>query len=115
MNAFRSVPGWRRALLALCCGATLAPGLLAAEDPLVEALQCYERNQWPQAFAALSELADGGNAEAARIAALMWRYGRMLYGVEFQASASQVARWQALASAAATSQVADLQLPRSAP
>lgn len=61
------------------------------------ALVAYERDQWPEAYAALSALADGGHPEAARMALQMRKYGTALYGREFVASAGQVAlrkrRW----------------------
>ena len=58
------------------------------------ALVAYERNHWPEAYAALSALADNGHPEAARMAHQMQRYGLALYGREFVASASQVALWK---------------------
>lgn len=58
------------------------------------ALVAYERNHWPEAYAALSALADGGHPEAARMALQMRQYGPALYGREFVASASQVALWK---------------------
>ena len=58
------------------------------------ALVAYERNHWPEAYAALSALADSGHPEAARMAHQMQRYGLVLYGREFVASASQVALWK---------------------
>jgi hypothetical protein len=57
------------------------------------AMQMYERNQWPQAYAALARLADLGHAEAARIALQMWQWGPVLYRTEFAASAERRARW----------------------
>jgi|GEM_PF-1703177 len=57
------------------------------------ALVEYERNHWPQAFAALSALADRGHTEAARMALQMWRYGPALYGREFVATSRQVEAW----------------------
>ena len=57
------------------------------------ALVEYERNHWPQAFAALSALADRGHPEAARMALQMWRYGPALYRLEFLATSRQVETW----------------------
>jgi len=57
------------------------------------ALVAYERNHWPEAYAGLSALADGGHPEAARMALQMRRYGPALYGREFFASAGQLEQW----------------------
>lgn len=54
----------------------------------------YERNHWPEAYAALSALADSGHTEGARMALQMRQYGLALYGREFVASAGQVAQWK---------------------
>jgi hypothetical protein len=58
----------------------------------------YERGHWPEAFAAFATLADLGEAEAARIAVLMWRFGPALYRTEFSASPDQIQRWVRLAA-----------------
>lgn len=57
------------------------------------ALDDYEANRWPQAYAALARLADAGHGDAARIALLMLRHGRPLYGMDFIASAQQRQHW----------------------
>jgi hypothetical protein len=56
----------------------------------------YERNHWPEAYAALVRLADRGHPQAARIALQMWRYGPALYRTAFAASAVQFERWTRL-------------------
>ena len=58
----------------------------------------YERNHWPQAYAAFAALADRGHGEAARIALQMARHGPKLYGTSFAASDGQRQRWAALAA-----------------
>ena len=58
------------------------------------ALLAYERNHWPEAYAALSALADNGHPEAARMALQMRQYGPALYGRWFVASAGRVAMWK---------------------
>ena len=78
------------AALALCSVAhsslaQSAPAAPAASE-FEAALAEYERNHWPQAYEALTRLADQGHPEAARIALLMRRYGPALYGREFSAS-----------------------------
>lgn len=65
------------------------------------ALEEYEANRWPQAYAALARLADGGHADAARIALLMQRHGRSLYGMDFMARAQQRQHWAHTAGAQA--------------
>lgn len=72
--------------------ATPVANVVAAESTKLryaEALQAYERNQWPQAFAAFMELANQGNADAARVAILMHLHGPRLYGQHFALTASQ--------------------------
>lgn len=63
----------------------------------------YERNSWQAAFGTLAQLADGGHAEAARIALLMVRYGPALYGQEFGVDRVRMASWGDLASRAGMS------------
>ena len=65
------------------------------------ALDEYEANRWPQAYAALARLADGSHADAARIALLILRHGRPLYGMDFTASAQQRQHWAQAAGALA--------------
>lgn len=65
----------------------------AAETAFTQAMAHYEQSHWPQAFEALSALADQGHGEAQRIALLMWRHGPQLYGLRLQASAEQRQRW----------------------
>ncbi len=82
------------ALLAL---STAAPP--ATAQPLDEAaafegaLLEYERNHWPQAWQALSALADRGHPEAARIALQMWAHGPRLYGTTFAPTPVQLSLW----------------------
>lgn len=90
---------WRRALAAGCMLLTLAAAgdlhAQTADTPqaFLAAMQDYENNHWPQAYAPMARLADDGNAEAARIALQMWLHGRRLYGIEFEASVAQVQLW----------------------
>ena len=96
-------------LLALALACSLAPTLAcaqgaspsasahadtkAADAAFAQAMAHYEQNHWPQAFEALSTLADQGHGDAQRIALLMWRHGPQLYGLRLQASAEQRQRW----------------------
>jgi len=85
--------------LALACSLapTLALSQTAAADPAASrfaaAMQHYETNHWPQAYAAMAALADQGHPEAQRVALLMWHHGRALYGTSFSATAAQRQRW----------------------
>ena len=69
----------------------------AADAPAMRyrsAMAAYETRQWPQAFEALSDLADAGNPAAARVAEMMVRQGPALFGQRFDVSAERVARWE---------------------
>lgn len=81
------------AALALCSAAQSSLAQAVPETPAARefeaALAEYERNHWPQAYEALTRLADEGHPEAARIALLMRRYGPALYGREFGAPVRQ--------------------------
>ncbi len=69
----------------------------AADDPpptMQSALQAYERNHWPEAYAAFARLADQGQPEAARVALQMWTWGPRLYGRRFEASERQLRQWR---------------------
>ena len=67
----------------------------------------YERNHWPQAYAAFAALADRGHGDAARIALQMARHGPALYGSSFSASDGQRKRWAALAACAGELAIAE--------
>lgn len=80
-------------------------GTAASAQPLAEtagavafdaAQAAYQRNHWPEAFAAFVALADVGHPEAARIALQMYHYGPALYGSRFHASPAQSQRWAAI-------------------
>ena len=63
---------------------------------LEQARADYEDGRYRQAFDAFTRLADHGDAEAARLAILMARYGSRLYGEEFVVTASQSRQWAIL-------------------
>ena len=48
-----------------------------------DALLAYERNHWPEAYAAFTALADSGRVQSARVAAQLHRSGPRLYGMRF--------------------------------
>ena len=64
------------------------------DQKLQNAVEAYEKNYWVDAFTIYAYLADTGNAEAARIAYLMWRHGISLYKNEFNATPEQVENWR---------------------
>ncbi len=63
------------------------------DDRFETAMQLYDDCRYAAAYAQLAELADTGHAESARIALLMLRFGRSLYGTQWVASPQQVQRW----------------------
>lgn len=89
------------ATIALVCAVSLTAPALAADTALDQARQLYEDCKWPEAYAAFARLADAGDAEAARIAALMAAMGPALYGTHFPNTPLQIARWRAAAASLA--------------
>jgi hypothetical protein len=57
------------------------------------AMEAYEAQQWPQAYAQLSAAADAGDPAAARVATMMARQGPLLFGQRFDVSAERLQRW----------------------
>jgi len=57
------------------------------------AMQSYDAQQWPQAYAQLSAAADAGDASAARVATMMARQGPLLFGQHFDVSPERLQRW----------------------
>jgi hypothetical protein len=77
-------------LLSACDSTTFDEGT----DPNFRAAaRLYEDGHWEYAFKRFTALADDGHAPAAKLALLMLRYGRSLYGTGFEARPVQVARW----------------------
>jgi hypothetical protein len=60
------------------------------------AMAAYQAGRWSEAWVALSSLADQGDAEAARVAALMVRQGPLLFGQRFEASPERQVAWSRL-------------------
>ncbi len=83
----------------ICAGLLGAAALAAhaADVTFADAMEHYQRGQWPAAYGRFVALADRGDAEAARIAIMMLRYGAVLYGHSFGASQPQVDHWMNLA------------------
>jgi hypothetical protein len=57
------------------------------------AMEAYEAQQWPQAYAQLSAAADAGDPAAARVATMMARQGPLLFGQRFDVSPERLQRW----------------------
>jgi hypothetical protein len=57
------------------------------------AMESYEAQQWPQAYAQLSAAADAGDPAAARVATMMARQGPLLFGQRFDVSADRLELW----------------------
>lgn len=70
----------------------------ADDDGFVAAMQIYRDGHYPNAYGRLAVLAEGGHAEAARIALPMVRNGPQLYGSDWPASTHQIERRSELAS-----------------
>lgn len=67
----------------------------APVDTAFESAQAlYDKGDYTQAYGRFAELADAGHAEASRIAWLMNRHGRRLYGRAFEATPYQQLSWQ---------------------
>ena len=86
------------------------------------AMEAYEAQQWPQAYAQLSAAADAGDPAAARVATMMARQGPLLFGQHFDVSPERLQRWdQAMhgqrpgAGAAVTSRGTDARTAGSPP
>lgn len=73
------------------------PSLEARFDAAIEA---YRAGRYPVAYGQMVALAGEGHGEAARIALLMHRYGKRLYGSDWDATPDQIQRWLALATLA---------------
>ena len=58
------------------------------------AMEAYEAQQWPQAYAQLSAAADAGDPAAARVATMMARQGPSLFGQHFDVSPERLKRWE---------------------
>ena len=86
------------AIVAACIALT-GTGLRAGDDApqgrFRTAMQAYDAQQWPQAYAQLSAAADAGDPAAARVAAMMARQGPLLFGQRFDVSPERLQRWDA--------------------
>ena len=67
------------------------------------AMEAYEAQQWPQAYAQLSAAADAGDPSAARVATMMVRQGPLLFGQRFDVSPERLQQWEQAMRGQATS------------
>lgn len=63
------------------------------DEAFLTATRQFQNGKWQRAFNQLSALADDGHAPAAKLALLMLRHGRTLFGLSFDAQPPQIARW----------------------
>lgn len=86
-------------LITTACVAMLAPtlGRAAEPDSYDEAVAQYQQGHWANAYGQFMALANAGDADAARTALFMLRYGPQLYKAHWDAMPSEVQRWERLA------------------
>jgi hypothetical protein len=85
------------AIVAACIaltGAGLGPHGDVPQGRFRMAMEAYEAQQWPQAYAQLSAAADAGDPAAARVATMMARQGPLLFGQHFDVSPERLKRWE---------------------
>ncbi len=75
------------------------------------AMEAYEAQQWPQAYAQLSAAADAGDPSAARVATMMARQGPLLFGQRFDVSPERLQQWERATRGQAPQGVAKLTSP----
>ena len=92
----------RFVLMTTTCLALLFPALgMAAESQEYDAAVVqYQNGRWADAYGRFIALANDGDADAARTALFMLRYGPQLYNAHWDAMPSEVARWEKLAASA---------------
>ena len=84
------------AAVAACIALTGTGGARHGDVPqgrLRMAMEAYEAQRWPQAYAQLSAAADAGDPAAARVATMMARQGPLLFGQRFDVSPERLRRW----------------------
>lgn len=78
--------------------AVMQPGKSTSNAAMSTAMAHYRQGKVSVAYLEFAKLADQGNAEAARIALVMLRYGGTMYGTDWGSSQPQIDRWIRLAS-----------------
>lgn len=87
----RALAGLAALAASLLSTSALAQG--PADAALDSAQALYDKGDYDPAYQRFAELADGGHAEASRIAWLMNRHGLRLYGRSFAATPYQQLNW----------------------
>lgn len=89
-------------LITSACLAMLVPALGTAAandtDAFEQAVVQYQQGRWADAYGRFMALANDGDADAARTALFMYRYGPQLYNAHWDAMPAHVARWERLAA-----------------
>jgi hypothetical protein len=90
----------RFVLITTACLALLFPALGMAADSqgYDEAVAQYHNGRWADAYGRFMALANEGDADAARTALFMLRYGPQLYNSHWDAIPAEVSRWEKLAA-----------------
>lgn len=79
---------------------------ITADEVFTMALQQYEDGRYAAAYGRFVWLANRGHGDAARFALDMFRFGKALYGSEFDAAPHQVRDWVVAASMQHTTRLA---------
>jgi len=66
----------------------------APAEPASDAADGGSGAMWAEVYQAVARLADSGSIAAARLALQMHHHGQAVYGVRFEASETQLRRWQ---------------------
>jgi len=92
----------RIVLMTTTCLALLFPalGMAADTEGYDEAVVQYQNGRWADSYGRFIALANDGDADAARTALFMLRYGPQLYNAHWDAMPGEVARWEKLAASA---------------
>jgi len=87
-------------LITTACLAMMVPalGMAAGADSYDEAVAQYQNGRWADSYGRFLALANEGDADAARAALFMLRYGPQLYNSYWDAMPSEVSRWEQLAA-----------------
>jgi len=86
------------ALLPAAAPATRAARGERATQLYAQAVAAFRSGRFPDAYGRFVELADLGDAEAARLALWMYQRGPTLFGSDWDATPDQIAQWTALAT-----------------
>ena len=81
----------------LLCGSAVMSSAAALEKKGLElAMDQFRAGRLSLAYSGFVRLADRDDPEAARIALIMLRHGKAMFGIEWGASQAQIERWRKL-------------------